>query len=112
MNAAEIKMSMGIKREKSDPSDALMIAMYGIKFPERVYKNTLLETKLLGVQLLLSQRKMLQEKELAFQRSLKLTRHCLPTDKVAKLLVKGNLRHRKYLQKERKKIENSLEVYQ
>lgn len=111
VNAAEIKMSMGIKREKSDPSDALMIAMYGIKFPERVYKNTLLETKLLGVQLLLSQRKMLQEKELAFQRSLKLTRHCLPTDKVAKLLVKDNLRHRKYLQKERKKIENSLEEY-
>ncbi len=111
VNAAEIKRSMGIKREKSDQSDAHMIALYGIKFPERVYKNVLLDQELLGLQLLLSHRKLLQEKELAFQRSLKLTKHCLPDNKVAKRLVKDNEKHRKYLQKQRKKIEDEMDDY-
>jgi len=111
VNAAEIKLSMGIKREKSDRSDALMIAHYGIKFPERMYTNTLLAEDLLGLQLLLSQRKLLQEKELAFQRSLKLSKHCLPSDQVARSLVKDNTRHRKYLHRERGKIESRIEDY-
>lgn len=111
VNAAEIKLSMGIKREKSDKSDAYMIALYGVKFPERMRRNTLLEDDLLGLQLLLSQRKLLQEKELAFQRSFKLTKHCLPANQVAKSLVKDNEKHRKYLQKERKRVEQRIQEY-
>jgi transposase len=111
VNAAEIKLSMGIKREKSDKTDAYMIAQYGLKFPERMRENTLLASEILGLQLLLSQRKLLQEKELAFQRNLKLLKHCLSTDATAKLIIKDNTRHRAYLQKCRKKVEQKIEGY-
>ncbi len=111
INAVEIKLSMGIKREKSDKSDSKMIALYGLKFPERLRTGTLIKEGLLGLQLLLTQRKLLQAKELDFQRNIKLLKHCLSTDKVAKMILKENARHHKYLQKERKKIEEKLDQY-
>lgn len=111
INASEIKMSMGIKREKSDKSDSKMIALYGLKFPERMHAGNLLKEDLLNLQLMLAERKLIQEKELAFQRSLKLTKHCLSDNKIAKEQVKRNSRLRKYLQKERKKVEGDIEEY-
>lgn len=111
VNAAEIKNSMGIRREKSDKKDSEMIAYYGLKFPERMRENTLLKEELLHLQLLLSQRHLLQEKELAFQRNLKLLSHCLPSNKGAKSIVKENEKHRKYLQKSRKATEQKIEDY-
>jgi len=111
LNAVEIKLSMGIKREKSDKSDSKMIALYGLKFPERLRTGTLLKEELLGLQLLLTQRKLLQAKELDFQRNIKLLKHCLSDDNTAKTILKENARHRKYLQKERKKIEVKIDKY-
>lgn len=111
VNAAEIKKSMGIRREKSDKKDSEMIAYYGLKFPERMYENTLLKKELLHLQLLLSQRHLLQEKELAFQRNLKLLSHCFPIDKQAKSIIKENKKHRLYLQKSRKAVEQKIEEH-
>ena len=111
INAAEIKLSSGIKREKSDKKDSELIATYGLKFPERLQTETMLNDQLLGLQLLLSQRKLLQNKELDFQRNIKMMKHCLSNDKVAKYIVKKNTSLKKYLHKNREDVELKIDQY-
>jgi len=111
INASEIKFSLGIKREKSDKKDSELIALYGLKFPERLQQNTLIGDELLGLQLLLSQRKLLQSKELDFQRNIKMLKHSLSNDKMAKIIVRKNTSFRKYLQKNRKEVEFKIDQY-
>ena len=111
INPVEIKKSVGLVREKSDKYDSKLIAIYGLKFPERLRSDKVIKKELLGLQLLLSQRNLLQAKELDFQRNIKQLKHCLSSDSIAKKIVKENAKTRKYIQKERKKIEERIEEY-
>jgi transposase len=111
INAVEIKLSSGIKREKSDKKDSELIALYGLKFPERLQTETMLNDQLLGLQLLLSQRKLLQNKELDFQRNIKMMKHCLSNDKVAKSIVRKNTSLKKFLRKTREEVELKIDQY-
>ena len=111
INPVEIKNSVGLVREKSDKFDSKIIAIYGLKFPERLRSDKVIAEELLGLQLLLSQRNLLQAKELDFQRNLKQLKYCLSSDKIAKRIVKENAKTRKYIQKERKKVEERTEEY-
>jgi transposase len=111
INPVEIKKSVGLVREKSDKNDSKIIATYGLKFPERLRSQKVVKSELLGLQLLLTQRNLLQNKELDFQRSLKQLKHCLSSDKVAKMIVKENAKTRKFLQQKRKATEQQLEEY-
>lgn len=111
INPVEIKKSVGLVREKSDKYDSKLIAIYGLKFPERLRSDKVIKKELLGLQLLLSQRNLLQAKELDFQRNIKQLKHCLSSDNIAKKIVKENAKTRKYIQKERKKIEERIEDY-
>jgi transposase len=111
INAAEIKLSSGIKREKSDKKDSELIALYGLKFPERLQTETMLNDQLLGLQLLLGQRKLLQNKELDFQRNIKMMKHCLSNDKVAKSIVRKNTSLKKFLHKNREDVELKIDQY-
>lgn len=111
INPVEIKKSVGLVREKSDKNDSKIIAIYGLKFPERLRSEKIIEEELLGLQLLLTHRNLLQSKELDFQRSLKQLKYCLSSNKIAKQIVKESLTIRKRIQKERKKIEERMEDY-
>ena len=78
---------MGLRREKSDKYDSKVIALYGLKFYDELLSGAFLKEELLVLQLLLSHRKRLQEKELAFLRQEKLLRHCFARQKSVKFIV-------------------------
>lgn len=61
LNALSIKRSMGMRREKSDKYDSLIIARYGLKFYDELKPGSLLQGDLLQFQLLLSHRKRTQD---------------------------------------------------
>jgi len=111
INAMEIKLSMGITREKSDKKDSEFIALYGLKFPERLQTDTLLDDELLGLQLLLNQRKLLQNKSLDIQRNIKMMRYSLSDNKIAKSIVRKNTSFKKFLEKNRRAVELQLDQY-
>jgi transposase len=56
INPLKIKRSMGLRREKSDKADSLVIAMYGLKFQEELTIGSIVEEEFLDLLLLLAHR--------------------------------------------------------
>ena len=110
-NPLSIKRSMGLRREKSDKYDSKIIGLYGLKFYEELRTGTLLKEELLVLQMLLSHRKRIQEKELAYQRQEKLLRHCFARQKSVKFILDDVNKQRLYLKKHRCKIESKIDEY-
>ena len=110
VNPLRIKRSMGLRREKSDKADAKVIALYGLKFQEELHLNAVVNEEFLDLQLLLAQRKRVQEKMLAFQRQHKNLTHCLST-KSSKRIAKDTLRFKAYFAKEFKRVEQHIDLF-
>lgn len=110
-NPLSIKRSMGLRREKSDKYDSKVIALYGMKFYEELRTGTMLKEELLVLQMLLSHRKRIQEKELAYQRQEKLLVHCFSRQKSVKFILDDVKKHRIYFKKHRKKTEDKIDEY-
>lgn len=104
INPLKIKRSMGLRREKSDKADSKLIALYGLKFQEDIRVNVRTDAEFLDLQLLLAQRKRIQEKMLAFQRQEKYLKHCL-SNSSAKSIIRDLTRFKKYFSKELKRID-------
>lgn len=111
VNPLSIKRSMGLRREKSDKYDSKVIAMYGLKFYKELRTGTMLKEELLVLQMFLSHRKRIQEKELAYQRQEKLLRHCFSRQKSVKFFLDDVKKQRLYFKKHRGKIEAKMDEY-
>lgn len=110
VNPLKIKRSMGLRREKSDKADAKVIALYGLKFQEELRPNTATDEEFLELQLLLAQRKRIQERMLAFQSQHKHLTHCL-SSKSSKAIARDVLRFKKFFAKELKRVELHIDQF-
>lgn len=73
VNPLQIKHSMGFKREKSDKTDAKIIAQYGLRSQQELHLHSNLEGYLLDFQILINHRKYLQKLELGLDNQKKST---------------------------------------
>lgn len=110
INALNIKHSMGPRREKSDKADAKIIAAYGLKFQEQLHLDQPLSQTILDLQLLLSHRKGLQRKALAFQRKANHLKHCLSGD-IAKQIIRSTNKQMRMLNKELERFELHIDEF-
>lgn len=109
LNALSIKRSMGMRREKSDKYDSLIIARYGLKFYDELKPCSFLKGDLLELQLLLAHRKRTMDKELAYLRQEKHLKHCFKGDNKAQFVLSDLKKQRLFLQKHLLAIESKMD---
>ena len=109
LNALSIKRSMGMRREKSDKYDSLIIARYGLKFYDELKPGSLLQGDLLQFQLLLSHRKRTQDKEMAYNYQEKHLKHCFKKDPAVRFVLSDIKKQRLFLRKHRLLIETQMD---
>lgn len=109
LNALSIKRSMGMRREKSDKYDSLVIARYGLKFYDELKPGSFLQGDLLRFQLLLAHRKRTQEKEMAYHHQEKHLKHCFRNDPSVGFVLSDLKKQRLFLHKHRLLIEAHLD---
>lgn len=110
VNPLLIKRSMGIRREKSDKADALMIASFALRFQDQLQLDAPMPDLILDLQLLLAHRKRLLNKRLDFQRQHIQIKHCL-SGKMAKKIMRSIKQQQKHLLKEFETFETIIDEF-
>lgn len=107
-NPLQIKMSMGIRREKSDKVDSRDIALYAYRFQDRARLSEIREKDLSSLALLLSYRERLVKNKRSILVAAKEIRSVLNRDKTARYIYEQTKKDVERLNKEIKDIEKKM----
>lgn len=107
-NPLQIKMSMGIKREKNDQVDSRDIALYAYRFKDRARASLVRDKDLASLGLLLSYRERLIRNKQSILIAAKEIRAVLNRDKTARYIYEQTQKDVDRLNKEIKNIEKKM----
>jgi len=107
-NPLQIKMSSGIKREKSDKADSLDIAWYAYRFQDKAKEYRLPDKCFLALQNLLAFRERLVKNKVSLQVSANETRRVHQRDKTARYIYEHSIQEIERLDKEIQNAEKQM----
>jgi len=107
-NPLQIKLSSGIKREKTDEIDSLDIALYASRFQDRAKEYQLPDKSFFALQNLLAFRERLVKNKVSLQVSANETRRVHKRDKTASYIYEHSMREIERLDKEIQNAEKQM----
>jgi len=107
-NPLQIKLSSGIKREKSDEVDSLDIALYACRFQDRAKEYRLPDKSFFALQNLLAFRERLVKNKVCLQVSANETRRVYQRDKTACYIYEHSMQEIERLDKEIQNVEKQM----